>query len=201
MRLPLALAIATGVATLAPDFQAGSLSPARAEAAVSIDLDLNELLRASRLVVLATVQDHHSLWEEDENAERRIVTYTRVRIERTLDGEAKTSEEVYVRTFGGEVGSIGQRVEGEAVLVPGQSSLLFLHPRGDGTHSVAAMALGQYLVERGEDGAARLRPSPNSGLVLRKLGRSGPYAREILAGKTIDEAAAIIATARRNHAR
>lgn len=201
MRLPVAIAVAIGVAVLTPDPLHHSLAPARAEAAVALEMTLGDLLEISPLVVLATPIDHRSVWEEDELRGRRIVTYTRVRIDRALDGDAKVREEAWVRTFGGKVGSIGQRVEGEAVLVPGESSVLFLNARGDGTHAVAAMALGHYPVLKAEDGSLRLSPSPAGLLVFRKMGKTGTFARELLSGKTVDEAAALIAKARRNHAR
>lgn len=201
MRLPVAIAVAMGVAVLTPDPVNHSLTPARAEAAVALDVTLGDLLEVSPLVVLATPVDHRSVWEEDEVRGRRIVTYTRVRIERALDGDAKGNEEVWVRTFGGKVGSVGQRVEGEAALVPGQSSVMFLHARGDGTHAIAAMALGHFPLLKAEDGSLRLSPSPEGLLVFRKMGQAGAFARELLAGKTVDEAASLIAKTRRNHAR
>lgn len=201
MRLPVALALAMGVAVLTPDPAARSLAPASAEAAVALDVTLNDLLEISPLVVLATPMDHRSVWEDDELRGRRIVTYTRVRIDRALDGGGKASEEIWVRTFGGKVGSVGQRVEGEAVLAPNEPSIMFLRARGDGTHAITAMALGHYPVLKAADGELRLTPSPRAGLLFRKMGQTGPVAREILAGKTVDEAAALIANARQNHAR
>lgn len=201
MRLPVAIAVAMGVALLTPDPHTRSLALTRAEAAVTLDLTLSDLLEVSPFVVLATPLDHRSLWEEDEIGGRRIVTYTRVRVERALDGEGQTNQDVWVRTFGGKVGSIGQRVDGEAVLVPGQASVLFLRSRGDGTHAVSGMALGHYPVSKADDGKLVLSPSTNAGLTFRKMGEQGPVARELLAGKTVDEVANLIANARRNHAR
>lgn len=200
MRLPVAIAFAFGIAVLMPDRHAGSLGPSPAEAAVSFELSLNELVRVSPLVVLGKPLEHQSLWEEDENGGRRIVTYTRVRVERSLGGEAK-EKEVWVRTLGGTVGSVGQRVDGEALLIKDQSAVLFLQPRPDGTHVVSGMALGHFPVLKGDDGILRLSPSPNPGLLLRHTNAKTLSVREVLTGKTVEEAAALIQAARQSHAR
>jgi len=201
MRLPVAIAVALGVAVLMPNRHGGSLGPSSAEAAVSFDLSLDELVRVSPLVVLGKPIEHQSVWEEDENGGRRIVTYTRVRIERSLGGDTK-EKEVWVRTLGGVVDSIAQRVDGEALLVKDESSVLFLQPRTDGTHAVSGMALGHFPVVKSDDGRLRLRPSPQPGLLLRRDANSKILSvREVLTGKTVDEAAALIQAARQSHAR
>lgn len=201
MRLPVAIAVAIGVFVSTPDPHLRTLTLTHAEAAVSLDPSLGELLVASPLVVLATPLEHRSVWEEDERLGRRIVTYTRVRVERALGGDDAAEQEVWVRTFGGRVGSVGQRVEGEATLVAGEESVLFLQKRLDGTHAVTGMALGHYPLGKADDGKLVLTPSPRAGLVLRKLDETAATARELLAGKTVEEAASIIAKARRVHAR
>lgn len=201
MRLPVAIAVAIGVFVSTPDPHLRTLTLTGAEAAVSLDLSLSDLVVASPLVVLATPLDHRSVWEEDESLGRRIVTYTRVRVERALDGESRVEGEVWVRTFGGTVGSVGQRVEGEAALVPGEEAVLFLQKRLDGTHAISGMALGHYPLRKRDDGKRILSPSPRVGLVIRNLTKNEVAARSLLVGKTIDEAASIITSARRAHAR
>ena len=97
----------------APDWAHVSLSTRRAAASTSIELSVAELVSKSTLVLAGTPLDSRSLWEESEGGRgRRIVTYTRLRVDRLIDGNA--ASEVWVRTLGGEVDDIGQHVDGEA---------------------------------------------------------------------------------------
>jgi hypothetical protein len=170
---------------------AGSVGPGAAEAAVSMVVSLNELVSTSTHVVVAKAAERQSMWEDTPSG-RRIVTYTRLDVERTAVGDAGSS--VWVRTLGGAVGSTGQWVSGEAVIAPGSRSLLFLTKSG-GTFSVAAMAQGHYPIVA--DGAVtRLAGSPDAGTLLL---RKGPNiaAREVLVGVTLDKALQLIGEARR----
>src|SRR5947208_11004398 len=109
----------------APDWIHGSPSPRSAAASTFVELSVAELVSKSTLVIAGTPLDSRSLWEDSEGARgRRIVTYTRVRVDRLIDGNV--SGDVWVRTLGGEVDDIGQHVEGEAVLPREKPSLLFL---------------------------------------------------------------------------
>jgi hypothetical protein len=170
---------------------AGSIGPSTAEAAVSIVVSLNELVSASTHVVVAKAVERQSMWEDTPSG-RRIVTYTRVDVERAVAGEAASS--VWVRTLGGAVGSTGQTVSGEAVISMGSRSLLFLLKSG-GTFSIAAMAQGHYPIVMDGSGA-RLAGSPDTGTLLL---RRGPNiaAREVLMGATVDKAVQLIGEARR----
>lgn len=170
---------------------ARSVGPGAAEAAVSVVVSLNELVSVSTHVVVAKAVERQSLWEDTPSG-RRIVTYTRVDVERSVAGDAGTS--VWVRTLGGAVGSTGQTVSGEAVIPLGSRSLLFLLKSGS-TFAVSAMAQGHYPIV--VDGAVtRLAGSPDAGTLLL---RRGPNiaAREVLVGTTIDKALQLIGEARR----
>jgi hypothetical protein len=130
------------------------------------------------------------------------VTYTRVRVDRLLDGAPQA--EVWVRTLGGEVDDIGQQVAGEAILRPAHSSLLFLRARPDGTDVVVGMDQGQYPLEsRPENGAVRVRAPFETGHLVAKAGASATAqrsARTALVGRTLDEVAQLVAAERRAHA-
>ena len=164
---------------------------------------MSELVSGSTVVVAGTPLESRSLWEGDASTHgRRIVTYTRVRVDRLLDGPPQA--EIWVRTLGGEVDDIGQQVAGEAVFRGAQPSLLFLRARTDGTHAVVGMGQGQYPLDpRPESGAARVRAPLETGHLVPKVAAAAaprPSARLALVGRTLDEVAQLVAAERRAHA-
>jgi hypothetical protein len=191
-----------------PDLIHGSLSPRSAAASTFVEISLAELVSKSTLVIAATPLDSTSLWEDSEGGHgRRIITYTRVRVDRVVDGQV--NGEIWVRTLGGQVGDLGQHVEGEAVLPAGQPSLLFLRARTDGTHSVVGMGQGSYPLEAPSLGApVRITPPRALGQLFPKArpqGQVAPTASDLparlaLAGQTLDTAAKLVQAERRLHA-
>jgi hypothetical protein len=179
--------------------------PSEAAAATSVELSMSELVTGATLVVAGTPVDSRSVWEDDASSRgRRIVTYTRVKVDRMVDGAPRS--EVWIRTLGGEVGDIGQQVAGEAVLRTAQPSLLFLRERTDGTQVVVGMSQGQYLLEsRGDVGTVRVRGPIQGGQHL--VAQAQPSvakpatARLSLVGKTLDEVGQLVAAERRAHVR
>jgi hypothetical protein len=189
-----------------PDLAHMTLSPRSASASTFVELSVAELVAKSTLVVAGTPLDSKSLWEDTGAGRgRRIVTYTRVRIDRLIDG--KVSGEVWVRTLGGQVDDIGQHVDGEAVLPSEKPSVLFLRALPDGAHAVVGMAQGNYPLETPADGPPRLMAPRGIG---RLIGKSQPAplserqsdlpARLVLAGQTLDAAERLVLTERRLHA-
>jgi hypothetical protein len=122
---------------------AAVLAAPSARAALSRAVSLDELSRASTTAVIVVPLQRRSEWQA-----KRIVTFTRVRVERVVAGQSVTSE-IEIRTFGGVVGNIGQTVSGEADLVVGQRSLLFLRDLGAGSALVTARAQGVFRIEAG----------------------------------------------------
>lgn len=167
------------------------VGPGNANAAVSVVMSLNELVSTSTHVVVAKAAEHKSMWEETPSG-KRIVTYTRLDVERSIAGDAGSS--IWVRTLGGAVGSTGQWVSGEAVITDGSRSVLFLTKSGS-TFGVTAMAQGHYPIVT-EGAVTRLAGSPDVGTLLQ---RRGPNiaAREVLVGATLDKALQLIGEARR----
>src|SRR5688572_23209766 len=108
LALSLALALPAGI-TLCPGAPLSGARPAAA--AVSVLVSLESLTSASTMVVVATAGEKYSVWE-DWPSGRRIVTYTKLSVERAVVGSPGT--EIWVRTLGGAVGSIAQTVSGEA---------------------------------------------------------------------------------------
>jgi hypothetical protein len=190
--LPLALPLLGLSPHLAPwDGGSPALAPSEAQASVSLLLSLDELVGASRMVVVGMPISRDSKWEVIGGG-KRIVTYTRVKVERSVVGEAPT--ELVVRTLGGTVGKVGQYVSGEAAMTTGTQALLFLAGEGASLH-VTAMAQGHYPVERDAQGVSRLRKSPDAGALLP---RRGPQisAQEALVGSKLEDGEAAIVRAR-----
>jgi hypothetical protein len=194
----LALALVT-----APDVARLRLQPRAASASTVVEVSLAELASRATAVIAGTPLESRSVWESAGGARgERIVTYTRVHVDRVVDGRAPG--ELWVRTLGGQVDHIGQRVEGEAVLVAGQPALLFLAARADGTHSVVGMAQGHYPLETLPDASLRLAAPGALGRVLGAAGQTGDAhrpARLLLPGRKLDEIASLIAAERRSHGR
>ena len=100
---------------------------------------------------------------------RRIVTLHEVRVDEVLAGAATPGEPLRVRTLGGRVGNVAQRVFGEAELAREQPALLFLARVAPALHVVADMAGGCYPIENDASGMARLRASVHTQLHGRTL--------------------------------
>jgi len=124
-RLPHSLVLSLLLASVAMATTSGVLAPREAMGSVAIAASMEDLARASSVIARVTAIDRESTWEDG-----RIVTYSRVRIDDVVAGATPTgARELRVRTLGGSVGNVGQSVEGEALLVPGAPSLVFLAPR------------------------------------------------------------------------
>ena len=169
------------------------LSP-RAEALTARLLTLDELVEQSTYVVVGTAGEHRSLWE-DMPTGRRIVTYTRVAVERAVVGAP--GSELWVRTLGGAVDKIGQAVPGEAQLTTGQRSLLFLY-QGKSAVVVTAMSQGHFPIVADDKGVDRLASSPELGMLVARLGPS-ISARDVLLGAAVEDAAVTIQRTRKAH--
>jgi hypothetical protein len=174
-----------------------ALAARDARASLSIAITWESLLRESTAAAVVTPLDALSVWEDG-----RIYTYTRVRVERMLAGELATGSEAWVRTMGGVIGRIGQLVEGEAVLAPGQASLLFLHggpPHQSTTYEVTARAQGQFpLVADSKAGQRLVRSAAVDAVVLYRVAASGvaaPLAAEAVQGRAVDDVVRAVAAA------
>jgi hypothetical protein len=159
-------------------------------AGVARVVSLAELVKASDLVAIGTPVDSYSLWETVGNR-RRIVTYTRVRIDETV-GTPRTEPELLVRTLGGQVGTIGQIVHGEPVVAIGHRAMIFVRRGQDGTARVTARTQGYYPLSVDSGGALRLaRPPAGAHLVGTARDPSGS-AMERLVGLTTSDATRLV---------
>jgi len=179
---------------------ASALGGSEARASVSIALSFEDLLQRSSAVAVVTPTEQRSLWEGDS-----IATYTHVRIDRIVSGEL--AGEVWVMTRGGRVGDIGQLVEGEATFVVGHPVLVFLRPHVDSLTraptnalSVVERAQGHFPIEPDPQGRPRLALARDLGTLVSPSGArpsadAPPLARDVLSGRTLDDAARTIASA------
>jgi hypothetical protein len=168
-------------------------SDARASVAFAVTFDA--LLADSAMAGVFVPLGRRAVWEDG-----RICTYTEARADRSIAGSLASGQHVWIRTLGGVVGDVGQRVEGEAVLLPGESSLLFLRegPPG-GAFDVTARGQGQYPIVADQFGKlARVVRSNAMGMVVP---RPAPFpvvhrlAGEVLHDRNLDDVAREIASA------
>jgi hypothetical protein len=172
-----------------------SLWAGGAGASVSIAVTWDGLLRDSSAAVIVTPTETRGVWENG-----RIYTYTVVRIDRAVAGNLAAGSSIWVRTMGGVVGKIGQIVEGEAVLTPGQSSLLFLHAGPASVYEVTARGQGQFPVVRDTQAGPRLVRGTSIGALMPPRG-SAPQAEaprlaaEVVHGRGVEDVARDVADA------
>jgi len=129
-----------------------------ADASVARALSLSDLVRGSRHALVATPVDLFAQWETI-GKHRRIITYTMVRTEYSIDGRPPGTRDVLVRTLGGIVDGIGQIVPGEAVLRRGATSALFISDVSKDLFAVTGMAQGHYPLVSDAQGMRRLTAS------------------------------------------
>ncbi|MCC6749793.1 MAG: matrixin family metalloprotease [Deltaproteobacteria bacterium] len=115
------------------------LAPFRAGATVVQELSVEELARASEVVV-----DGQVVRSMARRVGGMIVTDHEVRVARCLKGAC--SAVVVLRTLGGVIGDEGMHVEGMPKARPGQQVVLF--GRRDGQQVLTAIGLAQGLFER-----------------------------------------------------
>lgn len=153
---------------------------------------LSDLARRSRHALIGLALSTECRWEY-VGAKKRIVTYTRVRVDEPLAGDT-TDSEIWVRTLGGKVGKVGQIVHGEAMLLLGERSLLFLATSKDGVLEVTEMAQGHFPIRPDASGTERLAPSPR----LSELRDAEQSAARTLVGKIVPDASSLVRKAWRN---
>ncbi len=158
------------------------LTPTDAGASTSIALSVKELAASSEAIVRVTQLERASAWEDG-----RIVTTSRVRVDRVVAGAAPGAE-IAIRTLGGVVGEIGQYVEGEADLVPGEQAVLFVSPvrAGTTTMRVIGRAQGRWSIARDTRGAEVIRVRRAGRLVERRSDGAGTVRADARLAATLD---------------
>lgn len=153
-------------------------------------IPLETMVSKSALIVVATPVARQTRVVV-VGSKQRVVTDSAVEVAWTLRGEDCAGKNIVVRTLGGTVGGVGQIVYGEARLVLGQSSLMFLTPGPEGVFAVLGMAQGQFPLEPTSEGDWELRASRGLDGVL--AGRSVVAA---LAGRRLSDVATMLTLSR-----
>lgn len=156
-----------------------------ARASISVTVTFDDLVRRASAAAVVVPVDRRGVWEDG-----RIVTYTHVRVERLVAG--RLPEEVWVRTFGGSVGHVGQLVEGEATFAQAEPSLVFLHLHVTGGGSpemfgVVEGAQGQFMLVTNGGQLPRLAPARSVGALVPPPG-SPRLARDALVDRSLEDA-------------
>ncbi len=113
-----------------------------AQATTVLALDLPRLTHASDAVVHAKVERVEARWSTDHS---RIVTDVELVVVEPLKGTP--GARVVLRQPGGNLGRVGQRVEGAPVFVPGEEVVVFLEAQGP-DFTVTGLSQGKFRVER-----------------------------------------------------
>jgi hypothetical protein len=118
----------------------------RASASLVLALDLSTLVARASHVVVARVESQRARYD----ARGRIVTDVTLRVDESLVGPARVGERVVLERFGGAIGELGMRVEGEPLFADGTRVLVFAAPAassGAGRLRPVGMAQGVMRVE------------------------------------------------------
>lgn len=124
---------------------------APAEATTSVRLDFSSLLRASDVVVHASVLQSQAARDPRSPD---IYSYSELNLRELLWGELPKGAPILVKALGGESGDEGLYVPGAPRLKAGDDLLLFLRsdPRDPGCYRVVGMSQGVFDVEPSKDG-------------------------------------------------
>lgn len=174
----------------------GSWSIPEAQAHSFIEVSIDALALRAQRVVVATPADSMSTWESSDGG-NRIVTYHRMQVQSDIVGGGDS--EVWVRRLGGVVGKVGQLVHGAAPLRTGQTVLLFLAKRPDGTFSVIDMEQGCFPVIKTKDNRVMVGPRRFAHAPVPSRLRERPAST--LEGLSIEEATHVIVEAKKRHAK
>ena len=169
---------------------AGAAAARQARASVARALTLNELVHQSSHALVGTPVNLYGQWETI-GRRSRIVTYTVVRTEYSVDGRPPPTPEIMIRTLGGVVGDIGQTVPGEAMLRKGRTATVFVQELSRDLFGVTGMAQGHYPVLTDAQGVKRLRAEA---AMLEVVGGAAPAdsAMTRLDGRTVTEVESLV---------
>lgn len=175
------------------------LLPRPARATTALALGLEDLVKKSGRIAVATPVRAQSGWETWGGGVR-IVTRTTVLLHEVWRSDSSSDEEaepddqsLVLATLGGRAGDRAQKVHGEAVFAPGETFLVFAGPLERGSRRVVGMAQGHYPLVMGRSGSsaqALLRKSRDLPALVRR-GSAVP-AVDLLADRELDAARRLV---------
>lgn len=131
-----------------------------ASASVSVALSLEELVASSDEVVLGTVTGQQARYDK----RRRIVTDVTLRVDDTMKGNRAKGAEIIVTRFGGEIGDLGMRVEGEPNFTTGEQTIVFAKRLS--AASIPQRALPRFRAVGMSQGVLRIESNAGRQLVM-----------------------------------
>jgi hypothetical protein len=133
---------------------AAALAAPPVPASVARAVPLPEMVDRADVIAVAVARSSRSFWEDG-----RIVTDSILAVDTPVLGSTSGGRLV-VRTLGGEVGGLGQRVFGEPWFAPGDRCLVFLERDGAGRLRPIGMAQGVLPIVRAA-GGPQVVPNPD----------------------------------------
>jgi hypothetical protein len=122
-----------------------------------LSLDLKTLTLRAHHIVVGRVMDSTSFMKE-----KRVLTFHRVEITKSIVSDKKEGDVIEVVTEGGQTATFTQKVEGAAELADGKEYLLFLDIRGNwGAAYVTGMSQGAYPISTDDSSTVKFVQPPN----------------------------------------
>jgi hypothetical protein len=139
------------------------------EASIVLPIDLKELAQKAHLIVQGVVLSTTSSWDEQG---LQIFSLTRLEVRFALKGISLMSPMVVeVRTPGGVVDDVGQKVHGAPSFRAGEEVILFLKKAKQGILTVESLSLGKFSVFVDSSGTPMVRQETDGLHFLKKNGQ------------------------------
>lgn len=122
---------------------ASTLGLQHSEATSERVVDIGMVIGA-RALIRGTVISNVSAADE---ANKRVFTYTRLKVEKVFKGQISEGE-IVLKEEGGEAGRLGERVSGTPTFAVGEEVIVYLDTWADGSLRVYQMFLGKLIVKR-----------------------------------------------------
>lgn len=137
-----------------------ALTPMTAQATISRAVKFDEKVEQAASIVVGRIVSQESSWDAGR---QRILTYSKIAVEKTLKGQA--AREVTIVTPGGTVGDIAQDYVGIPRFRIGDDNVVFVRQTGAGP-TVLFFEQGAYRVETNSSGERMVMPLVSSAVLV-----------------------------------